>query len=113
MDENVRAVVYGVVGVVGVVVLYAAVAHPPLFDVRSGGEDVTASDTGVHIDDDGTIDYYRGDSFALYEHALPVFVFTAAVGFGLFAKSSKELLAFAQNRTGTASETNQGSNTGS
>jgi hypothetical protein len=113
MDENLRAVVYGLVGVVGLVVLYAAVAAPPLFASQAGSGDAVASDTGVHLDDDGTIDYYRGDSFTLYEHALPVFLFTAAVGFGLFAKSSKELLTFARDRRGAPSETGQGSNTGS
>ena len=113
MDQNVRAVVYGVVGVVGVVVLYAALAHPPVFDARGSGADAGTSDTGVHLDDDGTIDYYHENSFTLYDNALPVFVVTGGLGFALFAKSSKELVEFARDRTDSTTETGQGSNTGS
>ena len=113
MDRNVRAAVYGVVGVVGVVVLYAALAHPPVFDARGSGAATGASDTGVHLDADGTIDYYHENSFTLYDNALPVFVVTAGLGFALFAKGSKELVEFARHRTDGTAESGQGSNTGS
>lgn len=79
MVKYLTTIGYLALGLFGLYLLFASGINPPIEGsvVMRGG---VGSDTGVHLDSDGTIDYYEGDTNQLYDHARLVFLFLMALG---------------------------------
>ena len=70
--ESVAAV--GVL-ILGILVVISATAHPPIGGCPIG---VGENPGSVHLNTDGTIDYY--DNCRLYPYAFPIFITTTGAG---------------------------------
>lgn len=91
MDPNWSILRYVVIGMFGVLILYASMAHPPLDRSQSLEDTANEGDTGVHINSDGTIDYYKSDTDILFSNSYIIFTFTTIIGIYLVGESGKNL----------------------
>lgn len=83
MRSSVRIAGYAMLVLLGVAILYSAWAHPPLQRTQLAYALDLNDDTGVHLDADWTIDYYKADSMKTFENAHEVFVLLTGIGAGL------------------------------
>lgn len=91
MRSAARTVEYAVLGLLGAGIMYSALAHPPFPRSELGYGLAPNADTGVHLNADGTIDYYKADSAKTFEHAYLVLLVTTGLGTGLVLRSVQGL----------------------
>lgn len=98
MYSHLRAVWYLLVTTTGLALLYSALAHPPLVSSVLANA-IILTDSGVHLNPDGTIDYYKRDTKHLFKYARLVFVVATGIGLGLLANGGRGLWKYAQGQS--------------
>lgn len=86
-----HTVAYLGVAVLGLMLLYAALAHPPTDRTGALWGISGETDSGVHVDEGWTIDYYYQDTLRLYDGAYTVFGAITLAGLLLFGGATRRL----------------------